>query len=138
MSLLPRVAPVLLRHLGAYAELLAQDLARSRAGLARRLSVMLVAAFGLAGAVVMLCVAIVAESWDTIYRMTAVYSLLAFFVGLSGLAAAYAARLQSRQPHLFAGLEREWQLDRVLVARVLSDHDERQPAVRPATDASRD
>ena len=126
MSLLSQVAPVLLRHLGAYAELLAQDLARGRAAFARRIGVMLIAAFGLAGVFVMLCVAILAASWDTIYRMTAVYSLLAFFVGLAGFAAAYAARLQSRQTPLFAGLQREWRLDQVLVERVLSANDESQ------------
>ena len=124
MSLLSQVAPVLLRHLGAYAELLAQDLARGRAGFVRRLGVMLIAAFGLAGAVVMLCVAILAASWDTVYRMTAVYSLLTFFAGLAGLAAAYAARLQSRQTPLFEGVQREWQLDQVLVERVASENDE--------------
>ena len=124
MSLLAQVAPVLLRHLGAYAELLAQDLARSREGFTRRLSVMLIAGLGLTGAVVMLCVAIVAETWDTIHRMTAVYSLLTFFVALAGLAAAYAVRLQSRQTPLFAGLQREWRLDQVLVDRVISENDE--------------
>ena len=136
MSLLPRVAPVLVRHLGAYVELLMQDLARGRAGFARQLTMLMIAAFGFAGAAVMLCVAILAASWDTTHRMTAVYSLLAFFVGLSGLAAAQAARLRSKQPPLFAGLEREWRLDRVLVARVLSNQDESQSAERPEADAS--
>ncbi len=124
MSLLTKVAPVLLRHLGAYAELLSQDLARGRVAFARRFGVMLVAAFGLAGAFVMVCVAILAASWDTIYRMTAVYSLLAFFVGIAALAGAYAGRLQSRQPPLLEGLQREWQLDQVLIERVLSENDE--------------
>ena len=71
-----QLAAVLLRHLGAYAELAEEDLARSRIqiGLAARGLLMLLAS--LLFAIQMLCLAAVAAAWDTPARMPMIFGLL--------------------------------------------------------------
>jgi uncharacterized membrane protein YqjE len=134
LSLLPRAAPVLLRHLGAYAELAAQELARTRASMAARAGGYLLVAVGLAGAAAMGCVAIIAANWDTPQRMAAIYALLAFFLGLAAAAAAYGRRLRATQPPVFGQLRREWRLDQVIVGRMLSGGGAHGPEPAPEAD----
>lgn len=122
--MLPRAAPVLLRHLGAYAELAAQDLASSRASWRSRLSAIVLLLLGLAGSAAMACVAIVAANWDTPHRMTAIYSLLAFFASLGLVAALYNRQLRLAHPPMFGELRREWRLDQVILARVVAGDSE--------------
>ena len=120
MPLLPRTASLLLQHIAAYADLLGQELVRSRTIFRSRLGGMLLLAAALAGATAMICVAVIAANWDTPRRMTAIYALLACFFGLAVVAASYLIHLQLRQPPPFARLRQEWQLDRQLLGTLLS------------------
>ena len=120
---------MLLRHLGAYAELAAQDLARSRTSWRSRSGAILLLLLGLAGTAAMACVAIVAANWDSPHRMTAIYSLLAFFACLGLVAALYSRQLRVAHPPLFGELRREWRLDQVILARVISGDSEPEPEV---------
>ena len=127
--MLPRAAPVLLRHLGAYAELAAQDLARSRTSWRSRLGAIVLLLLGLAGSAAMACVAIVAANWDTPHRMTAIYLLLFFFASLGLIAALYSRQLRVAHPPLFGELRREWHLDQAILARLISGDSEPEPKV---------
>jgi len=69
--LLPKAAPALLRHIGAYVELIAFDLEQSRRDLAANVLVSMVAGVCVFFAVLMGCVVIVALTWDTPYRVAA-------------------------------------------------------------------
>ncbi len=120
---LPQAAPIVFRHLGAYAELAAQDLAVSREQFRIRIGSMMLAFVAALFALLMMCVAIVAAGWDTPYRMTAVYALTAFFVAIAIGAGIYFNRARLRQPPLFAAVRREWAIDRVILGRML-DGDE--------------
>jgi uncharacterized membrane protein YqjE len=137
LSMLPRAAPMLLRHLGGYAELAAQELARGRATMVARAGGYLLVAVGLSGAAAMLCVAIIAANWDTAHRMAAIYALLAFFLGLALAAAAYGRHLRATQPPLFGQIRREWRLDQVIMARMLSGSGEHGPELIPEADERR-
>ena len=135
---LPRAAPLLWRHLGAYAELATQDLARARAMLRVRVAGVLILALGVAGCAVMLCVAIIAAHWDTPSRMTAIYSLMAFFLIVAVSAAAYGRYLRGAQPPLFAQLRQEWCLDQPILARIVSGDSEPKSTIGQENDDRQD
>lgn len=120
IPVLPRTASLLLQHIAAYADLLGQELVRSRTIFRSRLGGMLLLASALAGATAMICVAVIAANWDTPRRMTAIYALLALFLGLAVVVASYLRHQQLRQPPAFARLRQEWQLDRQLLSTLLS------------------
>ena len=130
-TVLPQTGTLLLQHITAYADLLTQELARSRNGIRLRLNGLLLLAAGLIGATTMLCVAIIAANWDTPRRMLAIYVLLAGFAGLAAVAAGYVRNLRLRQPPPFARLRQEWQLDRELMANLVSGHGEQQSPAEP-------
>ena len=131
---LPRTGSLLLQHIAAYADLLTEELVRSRNAIGLRLNGLLLLAASLMGATTMLCVAIVAANWDTPRRMTAIYALLAGFMVLAVAAGSYVRNLRLRQPPPFAKLRREWQLDRELLANLLSGRSEEQSQVEPDSD----
>ena len=70
--LLPKAAPALLRHIGAYLELLALDLEQSKRDLTLNILAAVVAGVCVFFALLMGCVVIVALTWDTPYRVPAV------------------------------------------------------------------
>jgi uncharacterized membrane protein YqjE len=120
---LPRAAPILLRHLNAYFELAAQDLAKSRAHFGARMGAAVLLVLGIFFAVLMICTAIIAANWDTPHRMTAIYSLVGFFVLIAIFAGYYAAHANRSRPRMFASVRREWEIDRVILERIIGGHD---------------
>jgi hypothetical protein len=69
---LPKAAPALLRHLAAYVDLASLDLARSQREIASELMASAVVVICALFAVLMGCLAVVAYTWDTPYRLTAI------------------------------------------------------------------
>lgn len=116
---LQRAAPVLLRHLSAYAELAGQDLAASKIDFVARARSALILAVSAVFALVMLCVCVIAATWDTPYRLPAVASLAGLFVLIAAVAAIRLAR--SPAPRAFAGVRREWKQDRALVEQLVTN-----------------
>ena len=116
---LQRAAPVLLRHLSAYAELAGQDLAASKAEFAARArSVVILVVSGIL-ALVMLCACVIAATWDTEYRLAGVASLAGLFVMIACAAAMHLARAPARRR--FAAVRREWKQDRALIEQLISN-----------------
>jgi uncharacterized membrane protein YqjE len=120
---LRQAAPVLLRHLGAYVELAEQDIAADRGHFAARIGSMTLLIVAVLFALLMGCVAIVAAGWETPHRMTTIYMLLAFFALTSLAALAWTLQVKRRQPPLLASVRREWQLDQVMLERLMSGSD---------------
>jgi uncharacterized membrane protein YqjE len=115
-----QLAPVLLRHLGTYAELAAGDLARSRSDFGLAAVGLLMFLASVLFALQLLCLAAVAAAWDTAYRMPVIYGLLGVFTLLAVGAAIHLRRVQrTRMPH-FSALRREWELDRHVLSSLLA------------------
>ena len=117
---LPKAAPALLRHLAAYADLASLDLARARREIAAEFLGAAVAAISTLFALFMGCLAVVACTWDTPHRVSAIAWMGGGFLALAIAAAAYRANAVRAKSQLLASVRREWQEDRVLLERILS------------------
>jgi uncharacterized membrane protein YqjE len=122
--LLPKAAPALLRHLAAYVELAAYDLAQSQRDLSTNFTAGLIAGVGAFFAVLMGCVAVVALTWDTPHRVAAIMWMGGGFVAIAVIALIYRSNaIQAQQPFM-ATVRREWQEDAVIVERILAEEDD--------------
>ena len=121
---LPKAAPVLIRHLGAYLELAAQDLARAQRDLVAQLVALAIVIVSALLALVMGCLAIIAVTWNTSQRLTAIVWMAVGFVLIAILAVFYAARMGGTQLPLFSLVRREWQEDRPILERILSSEED--------------
>jgi uncharacterized membrane protein YqjE len=117
---LPKAAPALLKHLAAYADLASLDLARARREIAAEFLASAIAAICGLFAVFMGCLAVVAYTWDTPHRVSAIAWLGGGFLGVAIAAAAYRANAVRAKSQVFASVRRQWQEDRVLLERLLS------------------
>ena len=122
--LLPKAAPILLRHLVAYIDLAGLDLARAQRDLAAEFVASAVAAMCAMFAVLMGCLAVVAYTWDTPYRVTAIACLGGGFVLIAVVAAVYRGRINRAKLPILGGLREQWRADRVLLEHILSSTDE--------------
>src|SRR5271154_3614530 len=119
--LLPKAAPALLRHIGAYVELIAFDLEQTRRDLVANVLVSMVAGVCVFFAVLMGCVVIVALTWDTPYRVPAVAWTGGAFLAVAVLALIYRSKVMKDQPPFLAAVKREWQEDVVVLETILAE-----------------
>jgi uncharacterized membrane protein YqjE len=115
---LPKAAPALFRHIGAYIDLAALDLQRTR----REIAVLAVTAVIIAVCALFLlfliCLAIVAFTWDTPYRLLAIGLMAGGFLVVGVVAVIYLSNtVRSGSPFL-ADVRKEWQEDRVILGRI--------------------
>jgi len=128
--LLPKAAPALLRHIGAYVELMAFDLEQSRRDLTATVVVLMVAGVCLFFTVLMGCVVIVALTWDTPYRVAAVAWTGGAFLTVAVIALIYQSKAIKGQKPFLDSVKREWQEDVVVLERILGENGE-QPRAAP-------
>jgi len=121
---LPKAAPALLRHLAAYADLASLDLARARREIAAEFLGAAIAAISSLFALFMGCLAVVAYTWDTPHRVSAIAWMGGGFLALAIAAAAYRANAVREKSQLLASVRRQWQEDRVLLERILSSDED--------------
>jgi uncharacterized membrane protein YqjE len=119
--LLPKAAPALLRHIGAYVELLTLDFEQSRRDLTVNILAAAVAGICVFFAVLMGCVIIVALTWDTPYRVPAVAWTGGGFLVVAVLALIYRSKATKGQPPFLAAVKREWQEDVVVLENILAE-----------------
>lgn len=119
---LPKAAPALLRHIAAYAELIALDLARAQREIARSLVVSVLGGLCILLALFFGCVGLIAYYWDTPYRVTVILCISGVFVFGAVLLFVYRASLA--RSLFLADVSQQWQEDRVLLERVLSPDEE--------------
>jgi uncharacterized membrane protein YqjE len=117
---LPKAAPALLRHIAAYVDLASLDLARTSREIAAELVVSAIAVICGLFAVLMGCLAVVAYTWDTPYRMSAIAWMGGGFLLVAIVAAILRANAVRARSAFLASVRREWQQDRVLLERILS------------------
>jgi len=117
---LPQAAPVLLRHLSAYAELVEQDLAVAQRQISARLVALAIASMAGLFTLLLVCLAVVAAAWDTPHRMTAIYCMIGIFAAVLLIGIAYLARIDAQSQSLLASVRREWAIDRVILDRILA------------------
>jgi uncharacterized membrane protein YqjE len=117
---LPKAAPALLRHLAAYGELIALDVARAQREIGATLLASAVALLALVFALILSCIGVIAYFWDTPHRVAAIAWLAGGFLAVAVIALWYRARsIKARSPFL-ADMRREWREDRVILERILS------------------
>lgn len=122
--LLPKAAPVLLRHFVAYAELAGLDLAKTQRDVASQLVAIAVMALGIFFAIFMGCLLLVAYTWDTPYRIAAIEWMGGGFLIVAVVAALFRSNISRAQTPFLSSVRREWQEDRVILERILtSDED---------------
>ena len=117
---LPKAAPALLRHLVAYVDLASLDLARAQREITAELLTSAIAVICGLFAVFMGCLAVVAYTWDTPHRMTAIAWMGGGFLVVAIVAVAYLSNAARAKSPLLDSVRREWQEDRVLLERILS------------------
>jgi uncharacterized membrane protein YqjE len=122
--LLPKAAPALLRHLAAYVDLAGLDLARAQRELTAEFLAFALIAICCLFAIFMGCLAVVAYTWDTPYRMTAIAWMGGGFLFVAIVAGVYRANAARGRSPFIASLRQEWQQDRVLLERILSSSDQ--------------
>jgi len=119
--LLPKAAPALLRHLAAYVDLAGEDLARMRRDLAANIVAFVLIAVCLFFAALMGCVAVLALTWDTPHRLAAIAWMGGGFLAVAVIAIIYRSNIMRGQPPFMASVREEWQEDKVILERILSD-----------------
>ena len=117
---LPKAAPALLRHLAAYVDLASLDLARTRREIGAEFLATAVAAVCGLFAVLLGCLAVVAYTWDTPYRLTAIVWMGGGFLAVAIAAAVYRANAVRAKSEFLGSVRRAWEEDRVLLERILS------------------
>jgi uncharacterized membrane protein YqjE len=121
---LPKAAPALLRHIGAYLDLAELDLARTQREFTAQLAAIAVVAICALFVVFMACLCVVAFTWDTSYRVAAIAWMGGGFLGLAIAAAIYLSRARRARSPFLSDVRREWQEDRVILERILSSDDD--------------
>jgi uncharacterized membrane protein YqjE len=106
--------------LSGYLELAGQDLAQLQRELGARL--VAIAMLALCSFFVILCgcLLVVALTWDTPHRVSAIAWMGGAFLVAAVVAAVHHANLRNAQTPILASVRQEWQEDRVIVEQLLS------------------
>ncbi len=111
---------MLLRHLAAYAELASLDFARRQRELTSQGIALAVCIICVLFALFLGCLAVIAYTWDTPYRLAAIGAMGGGFLLIAIGAALYAFNVESAKQPLFRAIRDEWHEDRVLLEHLLS------------------
>jgi uncharacterized membrane protein YqjE len=118
LSLLPKLAPLVVRHLAAYVELAADDATALARLLTQRLVAAAVALLGTIFALLMGCLWIVTAVWDTSWRGPTIGALLVIFAAVAVVGAVIAMRRWSVDQKPFLRLRSEWDNDQSLIGEL--------------------
>src|SRR5450631_1069065 len=121
---LPKAAPALLRHVLAYAELAGQDLDQLQRDFGARLLAAVIVGICVFFLVLTGCLLVVAMTWDTPHRVSAIIWMGVAFLLIAVIAVAYRYQVLNSQPPFLATVRREWAEDRVILDRILSPDEE--------------
>ncbi|HEY3654778.1 MAG TPA: phage holin family protein [Steroidobacteraceae bacterium] len=117
---LPKAAPALLRHMAAYAELAGQDLEQTQRDLSARLLAAAIVGMCVFFVILSGCLMLVAMTWDTPYRVSAIAWMGGAFLLVAIIAVIYRSKIVSRQAPFLGAVRREWHEDRAILERILS------------------
>ena len=118
---LPKAAPALLRHIAAYVDLASLDLARAQRQITAEAVALAVMVLCGLFALFMACLVVVACTWDTPHRVAAIAWMGGGFLGVAVIAAIFRSKLCASKSPLLSSVREQWQQDRALVERIVSD-----------------
>jgi uncharacterized membrane protein YqjE len=121
---LPKAAPALMRHIGAYIELAGLDLARTHREITAQVVASAILAICILFAVFLICLGITAYFWDTPYRLAAIAWMAGGFLVAAIAAAIYRSRAARARSPLLSDVRREWHEDRVILEKILSSDED--------------
>lgn len=110
-----------MRHLAAYAELLACDLEQAKQDAAAGIVAAVIIGVAVFFAVLMGGIAVIAVTWDTPHRLAAIAWMGGGFLAIAVVAMIYRTKTLGAQAPFLASVRREWLKDSVLVERILAD-----------------
>ncbi len=120
---LPKAAPAILRHLAGYAELAGQDLADTQRAMGRGIVALTIVSICVFFLIFSICLLVVALSWDTPYRISAIAWMAGVFLVAAVIAAIYGSQVARTQAPFLGTVRREWAEDRVILEKILSEQD---------------
>jgi uncharacterized membrane protein YqjE len=109
-----------LRHLAAYGELAGEDLLRAQRELGEGLVASTLIVISSFFTIAMLCLAVIARTWDTPNRFSAITWMGAVFALLLLAATLYRSRVSRTRTPFLAGVKRELRADRAALDRIMS------------------
>jgi uncharacterized membrane protein YqjE len=113
-----------MRHIGAYVELVALDLARMQREIMAQVVASAIVAVCVLFAIFLTCMGVIAYTWNTPYRVAAIAWMAGGFLVIAVAALIYRARVERARSPLLSDVRREWQEDRVILERILSSDEE--------------
>jgi len=121
---LPKATPALLRHIVGYIELAGQDLEQTQRDFGVRLFAAAIVGICIFFVILSGCLIVVALTWNTPYRVSAIAWMCGGFLLVAIAAGVYRSKLISRQVPFLGTVRREWREDRVILERILSPDEE--------------
>lgn len=109
-----------MRHIGAYVELVGLDLARAQREITAQLVATVILAICILFALFLVCMGVIAYTWNTPYRVAAIAWMAGGFIVVAIGCLIYRARIARARTPLFTDVHREWQEDKVILERILS------------------
>lgn len=116
---LPRLVPVLARHVLGYAELTALDARDAVTHVTQRVLAILGAAFAAAFTLGTLCLLVVAMTWDTPYRVVSLVAMFVVFAILTLATWSVALRKAREDRTVFGHVREAWRRDQVAMRDAL-------------------
>jgi uncharacterized membrane protein YqjE len=113
-----------MRHIGAYIDLAALDLARTQREITAQLVASAIVAICALFALLLICLGVIAYFWDTPYRIAAIAWMAGGFVVAALAAAVYRSRAARARSPMLSDVRREWQEDRVILENILSSDED--------------
>lgn len=121
---LPNAAPALLRHIMAYAELAGQDLEQTQRDFGARLLASAIVGVCVFFLILSGCLCVVALTWDTPHRVSAILWMGGAFLLIAVIAIAYRAQVLASQGEFLGGVRREWREDQAILDQILGPDEE--------------
>jgi uncharacterized membrane protein YqjE len=113
-----------MRHIGAYIDLVALDLARAQREITAQVVATIIVAICFLFALFLVCMGVIAYTWNTPYRIDAIAWMTGIFIIIAIACLIYRARIARARSPLFAYIHREWHEDKVILERILSSDEE--------------
>ncbi|MEP6548572.1 MAG: hypothetical protein ABJD53_14015 [Gammaproteobacteria bacterium] len=121
---LPKAAPALLRHFAAYVDLASLDLARASREFAVDFVACAIIAICALFALLMGCLLVVACTWDTPQRVSAIAWMTGGFLVAAIAVALYRSSAARTKSRMLDSVRRQWHEDRVLLEHILASSDQ--------------
>jgi len=122
--LLPKAAPALLRHMVGYVDLASLDLARAHREISAQAVASVIILICGFFALFMGCLAVVAYTWDTPHRVSAIVWMGGGFLLLAVVAAIRRANLVRTRSPFLGSVRQAWHEDRELLERLMSQEED--------------